>query len=249
MSQLQRIPGGGRAPVMQRLEEMSFGGGATGAILLVAVVTVVVAGSWVVRPRRPSPLGAFSLLSAGLVVAAQFLTIQYYPQYPALVIPFVALAMGLAVGRLSFAWRWPQPGSAVAGVAIIGLLLVSQVGRVEGQSTPDLERAVQAAVPAGACTLGRTPLLVTADRFVSESAGCTEAVDMYGAALVYVQDQGAGVAVYRAAIGHADHLVLTSGVDGWLTGAYAGLRTYVASHFRRVRSGAVFVYARDGFPG
>ncbi len=253
MSQLQRIPGGGRAPVMQRLEEMSFGGGAPGAILLVAAVAVLVAGSWAVRPRRPSPLGAFSLLSAGLVVTAQFLTIQYYPQYPALVIPFVAVATGLAAGRLRGAlrWsqRWSQPGSAVAVMAIIGLLLVSQAGRVEGQSTPDLEGAVQAVVPVGACTLGRTALLVTADRFLSGSAGCTEAVDMSGSALAYVHDQSAGVAVYRAAIGHADYLVLTSGVDGWLEGAYSELRTYVAGHFRMVRSGAVFIYVRDGFPG
>jgi hypothetical protein len=64
--------------------------------------------------------------------------------------------------------------------------------------------------------------------------------------LSFAGDPQAGVAVLRAAVSHADYLVLTGSVTGWLTGPYTPLRALVDGGFHLVRSGDLWIYVRDG---
>ncbi len=244
VTQLARIPGSSRAPLALRLKEMTFGVGRDGEYVAVAVVAALLFAGLAGSPRRPTPLAAFALASAVAVGAVQFITTQYYPQYPAFLIPFVAIAVGLAVSRLTTR-RLARPATVLAA-ATLAFLLVAQIDYVEAESTRDVAATVDSLVPSGACALSNSPsLLVTSDRFISSVAGCTMMVDPFGTMLAYVDNPGGGVATYRTALAHVDYLVLSSSVDGWLTGHYASLQAYVGQNFHLSRAGYPWVYARN----
>ncbi len=247
-SQLSRLPGSGRTPVVTRLQEMAVGGGSAGAYVALGVVALVIVAAFAIRRQRLTALEAFALATAGAVGAVQFATTQYYPQYPALLAPFLAIVMGLAVGRLAPPSRLDRLVPAVAAAGLV-VLLVSQIAAVEGVATSDYQRDVDAAVPAGACTLSDGPRIIfSADRFVSSVPGCTLMVDPFGTMLAFNHDAAGGDAAFRTALRSTDYLVLTSDVDAWLGGDYATLQPYVGANFHVVRSGALYVYIRNGFP-
>ena len=248
LSQLSRLPGSERTPVAVRLQEMTLGGGTAGAYIALALLAAVVIAAFAIRRRRLTALETFALVTAGAVGAVQFATTQYYPQYPALLAPFLALVLSLAVGRLDVP-RIPR-GIATAAVTVaLGAYLVSQIVVIEGTATQDYQRAVDAVVPAGACALSDGPKIIfTTDRFVSSVPGCTEMVDPFGTMLAFDHDAASGDAAFRAALRSVDYLVLTSGVDSWLSGHYATLRAYVSADFHLIRSGVLYVYVRNGLP-
>jgi alpha-1,2-mannosyltransferase len=248
VSQLSRVPGSGRAPAVMRLEDITVGGGTVGAYVAVAVVVVVVLAAFAIRRRRLTPLETFALASAVAVGAVQFVTTQYYPQYPAFLAPFLVIVIGLAVNRLAPPMHADRlvPAIVAAGLCV---LLVSQVAAVEGATARDYENAVDAVVPAGACALSDGPvILFTTDRFLSSVPGCTEMVDPFGTMLAFAHDPAGGTATFRSALSSVDYLVLSTGVDSWLRGAYVALLPYVGAHFHVMRSGVLYVYVRNGFP-
>ena len=53
---------------------------------------------------------------------------------------------------------------------------------------------------------------------------------------------------FRAALTHADYLVLGVTAAQWLNGPYTPLRAYVTADFHLQRSGSLRIYIRDGFP-
>ena len=115
-------------------------------------------------------------------------------------------------------------------------------------------------IPPGACVLAdNVAYTITANRFVNSRAGCPTVDDGTGAnfALSHglAAETGAGrvPAVYtlwREALHHADYLWFTSLYNHRIAWNPA-LRTYVDTHFVRVRSDvAKFrLYVRKGFPG
>lgn len=243
-TQLARIPGSSRAPLALRLKEMTFGVGRDGAYVAAAVIAAVLVAGLAVSPRRPTPLAAFALASAVAVGAVQFITTQYYPQYPAFLIPFVAIAVALAVSRLTT--RRLARLATVLVAATLAFLLVAQIGYIEAESTRDVASTVDSLVPSGACALSNNPqLLVTSDRFISSVTGCTVMVDPFGTMLAFVDNPSGGVATFRAALEHVDYLVLTSNAGGWLAGHYSSLQAYVGQNFHLVRDAYPWVYARD----
>jgi Glycosyltransferase family 87 len=246
-TQLARIPGASRASVITRLQEMTFGGGRTGAYIAAGVIAVIIVAALLIAPRRPPPLEVFGLATLVTITAVQFATTQYYPQYPAFLAPFLAIVLGTALGRFaSWHGRRIAWGVAVAGICV---LLFGQIGSVEARSTPDVRNAVDSVVPAGACALADRPeFLVTADRFVSAMPGCTEMVDPFGTFLAFTHDHSGGVATFRTAILHADYLVLGVDVSRWFGGPYAVLRGYVGDHFHVVAVAPLHIYVRDGLP-
>ena len=188
----------------------------------------------------------FGLGTLAIMTAAQFATTQYYPQYPAFLAPFLAIVLGMALGRFaSWHGRRIAWGVAVTGICVLAL---TQVRMVEGRSTMDVQRAVDSVVPAGACALADRPeFLVTSDRFVSSIAGCTQMVDPFGSFLAFAHDPSGGVATFRTAIVHADYLVLGIDINRWFGGSYAVLRGYVSDHFHIVAVAPLHIYVRDGF--
>jgi hypothetical protein len=248
VSQLGRVPDASRASVATRLAGMTVGGGGNaGVALTLALVAVIVLGL-AVRGRRKDASEWFAIASALLVAGVQFVPSQYYPQYSALLAPFLAMSLATAVDRIGALTG--RPALVLAAVtALLGVVLAGQVVAVEASSVSDPAAAVDAVVPPGGCTLSDGPrVLVPSDRFVSTATGCTEMVDPFGTMLTFAGDPGAGVAVFRAAIAHADYLVLTGSVAGWLNGPYTPLQAVVGADFHLVRSGGLWIYVRDGQP-
>jgi hypothetical protein len=246
VSQLGRVPGGGRTSAVPRLAGMTVGGGGNSAVALTLAVLAVTVLGLAVRGRRRDASEWFAIACALLVGAVQFVPSQYYPQYAALLAPFLAMSLATAVDRLTALIR----RSALVPAAVTAMLLVALAGQVvavEASSVSDPAAAVDAVVPPGTCTLSDGPrVLIPSDRFVSTAPGCTEMVDAFGTMLSFADDPDAGVAVVRAAVSHADYLVLTGSVVGWLTGPYTPLQALVDGDFRLVRSGDLWIYVRDG---
>ncbi|MGA8016867.1 MAG: hypothetical protein WCB85_13210 [Candidatus Dormiibacterota bacterium] len=247
---LHRVPGGQRTPLPVRLFDMTFSrapvevGAAVAVLVILAIVTF--------RPalRRPSPLGWFAIGSTVAMTAAQFAVAVYYPHYPAMLAPFLAVLLGVAAGRRrSFRWG----GRLVPSVAVValGVVLVSQVVAIEGVSGRDPAPIVDSMVPQGACALAaHTQFLVMSDRFISSVPGCSALVDPFGTELAYGSDRSETVAVFGAALASAGYLVLDTSPARWLGGAWAApLRAYIAGHFREVRPGLPAIWRRDPQPG
>jgi len=246
-TQLARIPGSIRTSVATRLQEMTFEGGGTGAYVATVAIVLVIVAALAMSRKRPTALDVFGLATLAVATAVQFATHQYYPQYPAFLAPFLAIVLGMAVSRLA-SWRVPRVTSVVAAAGI-GALLVAQIYVVERRATSDVGSAVDSVVPAGACALADRPeIVVTANRFVSSVAGCTEMVDPFGTFLAFAHDPIGGVATFRMALAHADYLVLSVGINRWFVGSYAVLPAYVSAHFHLVRVPPLYIYIRDGLP-
>ncbi|MGD0833895.1 MAG: glycosyltransferase 87 family protein [Candidatus Dormibacteria bacterium] len=254
VSQLARVPDAARQPLSLRAVDLTVGGGQGWTVVVVAVVilaaiALVAVSGLLVPPRRRLPaLEWFALGAAAAMLAAQFVTSQYFPHYPAMVAPFLAVLLGISAGRLA-AWRLPRLlPAAVTGFAL--WLLAAQVVGVEGLVSVRVSAAaVDAVVPAGACAVAdRTYLLVGSDRFVSTRPGCPELVDPRGTVYANAETPGGAAAAFGAAITGADYVVVDMSLDQWLPGAaYAPVRADVAEQFHLVRSGRLYCYVRDGF--
>jgi len=238
-----------RAPVAVRLGWMALNGAdGAGAIAAALLVLAVIVAGMAVHGRRTDALERFAIIAAALVAAAQFVPDQYFPQYAALLGPFLAITLGVAADRLAARARRPRWDLRVV-VVILVFLVGASAFEVEGSSVSDPAAAVDAVIPQGGCSISSAPIvLVISDRFVSASPGCTAMVDTFGTKLAFSDDPAAGVAAYRAAITHADYLVLGFPAEVWLSGAYAPLQAYVAGDFHLVRSGPEWIYIRDGSP-
>jgi hypothetical protein len=248
ISQLGRLPSGGRAPLGERLQGMTGTSTDATALAVACVLLAVIVAGMAVPGRRRSALEWFAAATLLLVAIVQFVPSQYYPQYAAQLAPFLAIVLAVAVDRLAALVRRPAAALAVAGVILL-VLLGARAATVQGSSTPDPAPAVDAVVPSGACTLSNGPrVLVPSDRLVSSVPGCTEMLDPFGTMLAYSDDPGTGVELFRQALDHTDYLVLGVSVQSWLTGTYAPLQAYVASDFQLLRSGGIWIYVRDGYP-
>lgn len=238
-----------RAPVAVRLGWMALNGAdGAGAIAAAVLVLGVIAAGLAVHGRRKDGVEWFAIVAAALVAASQFVPDQYFPQYAALLAPFLAITLGVAVESLAV--RAARPRFDLRAVALILVILFgASAAEVETTSVGDPAAAVDAVIPPGGCSISSAPIvLVVSDRFVSSTPGCTDLVDGFGTKLAYADEPGEGLAVYRAAITHADYLVLSYSAADWLTGTYAPLQAYVAADFHLVRSGSQWIYVRDGSP-
>jgi len=119
---------------------------------------------------------------------------------------------------------------------------------VSHESAPDVAKAVDAIVPAGACTLSNAPVyLVTADRFQSTVPGCTVMTDPAGTLLALPPDTNEAVVTWRHAFEAADYIVTDRAVADWNLPAGALIPEYVAQNFHIVHAGTLLVYVRSGF--
>jgi hypothetical protein len=251
-TQLGRIPAVDRVSIPVRLGDLTgvagIGGGAAGALIATAVLTVIVIAAFVLPRRAPSRLEWFAIVATVLVGIAQLGPAWYYEHYAAFIAPFLGILLGISVARLS-EQRASRVAIAVA-TAVVAVLLVSQVALVHGESVPDIANTVDAMVPAGGCTLSDAPSkLVTTDRFAATAPGCTDMVDSQGATLSYGFGSAGAQQLWTVAVEHADYLVTSTPFAGWYIPPDATLRAYVAANFQLHQAGGVLVYVRNGFPG
>jgi alpha-1,2-mannosyltransferase len=250
ISQVARVPKAMRIPADLRLMDLAFGGGDTWALIAAAVIVVVVVAGLLVPPRRRLPaLEGFAAGATLAMLAVQFVTSQYFPHYPAMVAPFLAILVGTSAGRLG-SWRLPRVVPAATTLLAVWLL-ATQVMSVEAVTSVRVPGGVVAGVvPAGACALAnRTYLLIASDRFNSSLPGCSQMVDTTGVRYADVDIPGGAVAAFRSAITHVDYVVVDMSLPTWLFGsAYAPIRAYVAGNFYVVRENRLYFYIRDGYP-
>jgi hypothetical protein len=250
VTQLERVSGGGRTPVTDRLMYMTFapdGGRVIGAVVALAVLGVVIVVGLAAGRRRLTTLDWFALGGTLSLGAVQFTIAIYFNHFPAMLVPYPALLLGIAVARLSSRWR-PRLVAAVAALAVAGLV-IAQATFIETESVVDVGPWVDAVVPVNGCAIASlTYLVVTSNRFESSVAGCTTFTDPGSTRLVHQDSPGGAVPAFRTALDHTDYLVLDGTLREWLSGPYAPLYQYGAGHFQLHRSGPLYIYVRDGFP-
>ena len=250
VTQLERVQTGGRTTVTGRLLSMTFapdGGRLIEAAVALAGLGVVIAVGLAAARRRLTTLDWFAIGGTLSLGAVQFAIGVYFKHFPAMLVPYPALLLGIAVAGLSSRWA-PRLVAAVAALAVTGLV-VAHASLIETESTVDVSPWVDAVVPVNGCAISPyTYLLLMSDRFESAVAGCTAFTDPEATHLANQDSPGGAVPAYRAALEHADNLVLNTTLRQWLSGPYAPLYPYVAGHFQPHDSGPLTIYVRDGFP-
>jgi Glycosyltransferase family 87 len=250
-TQLGRIPAANRVSLPVRLGDLTgvaaFGGGAALAVIATIVLAAIVIAAFVLSRRRPAPFEWFAIAATILVGVAQLGPAWYYEHYAAFIAPFLGMLLGISLGRL-FERRSSGVAMAIAVAAAVALL-VNQALVLHRESALDIAAPVDAVVPAGACTLSDAPSkLVTTDRFVSTTSGCTDMTDPQGATLSYGYGSSGAQRLWSVAVEHADYLVTSTPFAHWYIPPDATLRAYVAQNFRLVHAGGLLFYVRNGFP-
>ena len=100
---------------------------------------------WPSGRRRLTALDGFAIGATLTLGAAQFAISDYFVHFPAMLVPYPALLLGIAVARL----RWEVGAAvvvAVAAVAVAGLA-VAQAALIQTESIVDVAAWVDAVVP------------------------------------------------------------------------------------------------------
>jgi hypothetical protein len=242
-------------------------------LLAVAVIIALVAGgqfiAWLVTGRAAPLLDWFAMVTAVLVVFMFLWPPQFHYHFAAFLAPFLALSVGLALGRLldaaqprasaAGAGRWLMPAAAGLATVVIAVMAVFQaksenvVPRVIGPIPAATERLI----PPGACVLSdQVVVTIAADRFVSNVPGCPRMVDTLGTdlALSHGLKPGTGAgrvpavaSLWLSAFQHAQYILLTNINDRRVPWTPA-LTSYLQQHFVEVPQPAVrlTLYARRG---
>ncbi|MDQ6846866.1 MAG: glycosyltransferase 87 family protein [Candidatus Dormibacteraeota bacterium] len=250
-TQVARIPSTGRVSVAGRLGELTGLTGASAESLAIGVsiaLAVLVIAAFGASRRRPTLLERFAIGATVIGGVAQFVPAQYYPQYAALMAPFVSLLLGLSVASAAEILRNRSAALAFACLASTALLAL-QLWHVSGESAPDPAALVDAVIPPGACAISNSPVfLFTANRFQSDVAGCTDLTDPAGTFLALGVTSAESVATWQYAFAHADYVLTDGPITQWGLPVGAHVLAYVAQNFRLVRDRNPYIYVRDGFP-
>lgn len=249
---LNSAPGTHRVSIPTRLGDITgssaLNSGISGAIIATIVIAALVAAAFLLRPRRPpSTLEWYAIAATVLAVLAQLLPVYYFAQYTAFCAPFLGLLLALSVARL-FEHRAKRAGLVVAAAGIAFLFTVQAIS-THDLTTRDLAGVVDAAIPAGACTLSDAPEeLVTTDRFVASAPGCNDMIDPEGATLSYGFGSAGAEHLWLVMLEHANYIVTTTPFQHWYIPPDAQLREYVTLNFQLHVLSRLLFYVRHGFP-
>jgi len=262
-TQLARAQGGVRTPAYEVLMDLAFrpGSAATPHRLAfssaaVAVVVGVILVGFLATRHRLMPVEWFALGSTLTLGAAQFAIAIYYEHFPAMLIPYPAMLLGFAVGRISPRWASRLIPSLVAiGVAA---LLVAQGAELAADGAFDYGPYVDAIVPPNGCSSGLTvipgdateQMLVQSDRFWSSFPGCTPLNDPVAQQLVEAHWSIDAPADFLRSLAHTNYLVTDMPLawPSWENPPFSALFAYVHHNFRPYQSGPLTIYVRSGFP-
>jgi hypothetical protein len=233
---------------------------ALGAVIILGFAVGVPVCAWLATRRPPPPLEWFAPVTAVLIAVSFIYPVQFYFHFVAFLVPFLAMAVGLAASRLvetaqpradragaGALLRWSATGLAAA---LVLLLAFSEIGTVHRQYHNNVFIVRTSMVPAidrvsrpGDCVLtDQVAYTILANRFLSDVPGCSLMDDPTGADLALshgrTPSSGAGnvpavAAVWWDAFRHARVVMLTS--RSFKRVAWApGLMTYFHDHFRLV---------------
>jgi alpha-1,2-mannosyltransferase len=271
-AQLNR--GGVRTPVLHRVADLvGVSHGTSTAVLVLGLVLIAafVAAAYLVSWRRtrqpPAALDRFALAGSVLVIIMLLWPPYYAAHYMAFFMPFLALALALAVSRLAASGvvATGRPGTRrrlgwlaaglvtvlVAAGAANMALAVNPVKHGDGA-------AIRGAIPRGACVVtDQASYLLLANRFVSSQPGCPDMVDGLGTDLVLSGGRSPATgaarvpavrAAWQQAFSQAQYLLLSHKASLRVAWTPA-LRAYLDNEFRRVLVGRHYqVYKRRLHP-
>ena len=249
LAELARAPGTHRTLAITRLQYMAFGDGPLAAICAAAILLAVIVAGFALVRRRFTTFDVFAL--AGMVTISgwevQFSIATYYNRFAAMVVPFVALPLGIAVGRLAV--RRPRWVAAAVAAALV-LVLISVVPRFAAELRPAMAgrggrggaagrlRALLALSAHG----DERPLHLRRSRLHPDGRSVRNRPGPDR------NDPRGLERTFQAALHHTDYLVASTTLVHALWGSsLAPVRSYVTDHFRLVRDGPIYVYVRDGF--
>jgi alpha-1,2-mannosyltransferase len=246
---LSSVPAGHRVSVAVRLGDItgtSAFDGASAAIVATVVIVGIVAAAFLLRPHRPSTLEWFAIAATALAVIAQLGPAYYFANYTAFVAPFLGMLLGISLARL-VGQASERIGMSIATIGVV-LLFTHEVITIHALMTADIAGVVDAAIPAGGCTLSDAPSkLVTTNRFVATAPGCNDMIDPEGATLSYGYGSRAAVHLWTVMVENSDYIVTSTPFADWYIPPDASLRAYVGANFRLRVSGGLLFYVRNGF--
>lgn len=178
------------------------------ALIVLSVAICMVASSLLAR-RPPPMLDWWAMIASAVAFGGFLIPADFYEHYAGAFAPFLALAIGLSVGRLVnvLAGHTPEGASghtparalgrprrtptaraavitgagAVAAVALVTWMAVTDVNHERLHAAPLHLASVRRAIPPGACVLAdEVSVTIMVDRFTSRVPGCSRMVDSLG---------------------------------------------------------------------
>ena len=239
---------------------------AIGAAVIVIIAGLVVLGVRLTR-QAPPALDLFATITFALAVVAFLLPADFYNHYPAVLAPFLALAIALPVSRVLGALP-AGPRAALLlrrGAAVLAVAALTTLAVVQGVAESNMAAAIPATeisaaehmIPPGACVFtDQVSYTIAINRFTSDVPGCSDMVDGVGTDYALSGGHngltGAGNApaverLWMSAFRHAQYL--------WLTASSAPripwtprLQAYFLANFVPLTEGPDWLYTRKAGP-
>ena len=231
-----------------------------------AVVGIaLIAAGYVRGLRERTPLEWFALATAVLATAAILGYSAFFYHYPDFPAPWLAIAVGTAVGSLACLVKGSARQARLARRVIAGVVavVICAVAAVEARElapahVPASPANISALVPAGSCLVAdQVSFAIAANRFTAPSGTCPDVVDSLATTLALsggVSPQGGAgqvpgvVAGWEAIYSKAQFAWVSAGAQSRIpwTGDFAA---WFASHFHPIATYADYgdsvLYASD----
>jgi Dolichyl-phosphate-mannose-protein mannosyltransferase len=225
----------------------------------------VVAAGYLAKARERTPLEWFALATAVLATAAIMGYSAFFYHYPDFPAPWLAIAVGTAVGSLACLIQGGEPRAraarrAVAAAAAVVILAVAaaEARELAPAHVPASPASASALLPKGSCLVAdQVSFAVAANRFAAPSPGCPDVIDSLATTLALSGGVspagGAGqaprvVAGWEAVFGRARFVWLSGGVAARIPWT-PDLQAWFAGHFRLLAAypgyGDSKLYVRD----
>jgi hypothetical protein len=215
------------------------------AALIIAVIAVAFA--W--KPKRPSPLEWFALVTGVVACLAVLGYSAFFYHYPSWAGPWIAITVGCAAGVLAGKHRYQRSLVYTAGgiIAAIALFQLYEVGGLRVGTTT----SISSHIPPGACVLtDEVSLTISSDRFTADSPGCPDIIDSLATTLALshgISNQGGAlrmpsvVAAWQSTLARAQYVWVSNNSDKripwgqkreptqlwtWFTGHFAPVTTF-----------------------
>ncbi|MGH3251040.1 MAG: phospholipid carrier-dependent glycosyltransferase [Trebonia sp.] len=232
-----------------------------------AAGVVLIAAGYLRGLRQRTPLEWFALVTAVLATAAIMEYSAFFYHYPDFPAPWLAIAVGAAVGSLACLIKGTADRARLArrALAAVVAVVIFAIAGIEARElapahVPASPASVSALIPAGSCLVAdQVSFAIAANRFEAPSPGCPDVVDSLAATLALsggLSPQPHGGAGQVPGVVPAWEKIFAQARYVWLQGGSSAripwtpaLRSWFSGHFRPLAAfpgyGASKLYVRD----